>query len=186
MKKLFTLLMFLSIATTRLCAQNEKANSLGIEIDPIAYILKGYSIHGVYQPIGKWSFDAGIFGIEEPEFYLDNNRFTVSHKGFGAKVHYHLRENTKGFYVGLGSDYARTKAVLKENKAAASGDAWNAGFHAGYRFFMFKNNGGKGLYLTPWVSLNYQLLSDKLNFEQADFKQNKLSVFPTVHVGYRF
>lgn len=188
MKKLFTFLVIASLANNLVFAQKEKGkSSLGIEIDPMAYILKGYSVHGVYHSAGRWSYDLGIFGIEEPEFYSDNKDFKIKHNGAGIKVHYHLHGiDTKGFYVGLGSSYSKTEATEKESKIKNSGSALDLGMHGGYRFFMFKNNNGKGLYLTPWISLDYHLYQDKIKFEKVDFKQNSLSVFPTVHVGYRF
>lgn len=188
MKKLLTFIFLAILVSSQLVAQKQQPkSSFGVEIDPIAYILNGYSVHGVYQPVGRLSFDAGIFGIEEPAFYSDNKDFKTMHRGVGVKIHYHINGfTTKGLYVGLGSGYSTTEATHKESKAKVKGHRLDAGIHAGYRFFMFKNNNGKGLYLTPWVSLDYQLYQDKIHFEQAAYKQNNLSVFPTVHIGYRF
>lgn len=146
---------FTIISNSHVLAQKkEKANSpFGIEVDPIAYIFNGYSLHGIYQTTGCWSFDVGVFGILEPEFYSSNKGFETIHKGVGAKVHYHLQgKDTKGFYVGLGNGYSTMGATNKESKTKVIGYSWSAGIHTGYRFFMFNNNNSRGLYLTPWVS----------------------------------
>lgn len=44
-----------------LAQKGKSSSSFGIEVDPVAYIFDGYSLHAVYQTPGSWSFDVGIF-----------------------------------------------------------------------------------------------------------------------------
>jgi len=189
MKEGFISLFLVLIQFTGYAQLSAERPHFGVETDPIAYALKGYSLHGVYQPIGRWSYDVGIFGIQEPEGFSGNKGFDVSHRGVGVKAHYHFQGNsTRGFYVGGGTGYAFIQAKHRQSETEASGLAVSVGPHIGYRLFLFKQreSPGKGLYLTPWVSIDYQVYRKKMEFENADFKQNRWSYFPTVHIGYRF
>jgi Protein of unknown function (DUF3575) len=133
MKKIFYCFLLLQfIFFTAYCQQSSKA-SFAVETDPIAFILNGYSFHGVYQPAQQWSIDAGVFGIDEPSFYSDNDKFNIHHKGAGLKVHYHFTENTKGFYIGANSCYGMTYATEKKSGEKQQGAAVEAGIHTGYR-----------------------------------------------------
>jgi hypothetical protein len=62
------------------------------------------------------------------------------------------------------------------------------GVDAGYRFFFWKDQNGSpaGLYLMPWVSIGYDVYQEKINIIEKDYKQQPVSLFPTVHIGYRF
>lgn len=186
MKRLiFTTLFFLSLLAVN--AQDKKLkNSLEIEVDPIAYILKGYSAHGIYQA-NHFRYDLGVFGIEQPESYHGNKGYSLMSRGVGAKVTY-LIKGIPGFYTGLGSGLAFHEAKNTTSLEKAHGTSASIGIILGYRLF-FKNVKSpdlKGLYLTPWASFDYNYHFKKIAFENYDFNMKTFSIFPTIHIGYRF
>jgi hypothetical protein len=106
-----------------------------IELDPIAYVLKGYSFHGIIQPSSHISFDLGIFGIEEPEGFSGNDGFKIRQNGFGIKANYHFLEGTtRGLYTGLNIGYATVYATHNTSLAVANGNNITIGAQMGYRF----------------------------------------------------
>ena len=51
----------------------------------------------------------------------------------------------------------------------------------GYRF-----NVGNHLYVSPWVSVDYQFNAKDVAISGNRLHESKYSVFPAVHVGWRF
>lgn len=158
---------------------------LEVEADPIAFILNGYSFHAGYT-MGHLRFDAGIFGIKQPGFALENKLFSVFSSGGGVKVDYLLRPN-RGLFVGLQSDYVTDKIGLKSGEATESVSGVTLGLRTGYRFmFGKKENQFKGFYLVPWVGLIRSLNPSVVTQSGNTYSQSQWSVFPTIHLGYRF
>jgi len=186
MKKLILVLMVISCSAV-MAQQAANANrALHVEVDPIAYALKGYSVHGIYQ-VNKFSFDAGIFGIQPPEGYTGNKGFREKMNGAGIKTHYHF-SGVKGWFTGLSAGYV---VMDVKHKASGSSDkvkSVDIAADAGYRFFFWKDQEGNptGLYLMPWVSVGYEVYHEKVNIIEKEYKQQPVSFFPTVHIGYRF
>jgi hypothetical protein len=175
------------IVSTQVWAQTEKPNrTFEMEIDPIAYLLKGYSFHGIYQP-GRMRFDAGIFGIQIPESFHGNKGFAVLTQGFGLKAHY-LVTGTRGLFTGIGIGYTSSRAKHQETGVTNTGHGLGIGPEIGYRFFVQKPKNGviKGLYFSPWMSFGYNFITDKIQFQNFIYNQKKWEFFPTVHIGYRF
>ncbi len=56
------------------------------------------------------------------------------------------------------------------------------GVRAGYRSFI----GSRGLYLAPWVGIGYNVNGDPVHVDGAEFERRAVSVFPTIHIGWRF
>lgn len=157
-----------------------------VEVDPIAYLLKGYSVHGIYQP-GRWRFDAGLFGIRAPESFHGNKGYTSDMRGYGLNAHYLIR-GAKGLYTGVGTGHSRIIARHRDTGATDTGHSVGVGAEVGYRIFLQKREDGSptGFYLSPWVSVNYDVHYDKIRFADLAYKQSNWGFFPTVHVGYRF
>lgn len=155
-----------------------------IEVDPLAYMLHGYSVHAVYNH-QHLRFDGGIFGIEQPAAITGKKDFRVMTRGFGLKVNYMIKR-VNGVYAGLDFGYAANEVTVKETNAKDTGHNLSAGAHVGYRFFLFPRKSGfwHGLYLTPWAGISYNHLYDKVDL--PDFDENNLGFFATFHVGYRF
>lgn len=184
MKKMIVVLV---LGFTQAWAQQEvKGRKVELEIDPIAYALKGYSFHGIFAP-QRWRFDLGIYGIQQPEFFHGNKGFDVYTYGVGTKAMYVLK-GLQGFYVGLGSGYSVTEATQQSTGIKKQEHTMDFGPLIGYRFFLMKDKEGnpKGLYISPWVSVGYNYHFDRIEFEGVDYKSSDWTVFPTIHIGYRF
>ena len=160
-------------------------NHFELEADPIAFILSGYSLHAGYT-VSHIRFDLGVFGIKQPDFALENKRFSVFSSGLGVKVDYLLRKN-RGAFFGLQSDHATDKIRLKTSEGSESVSGLTLGFRTGYRFmFGSKENQYNGIYLVPWVALIHSFNPSMVISGGHQYKQSQWSVFPTVHLGYRF
>lgn len=186
MKKLILLLLVMN-SSVILAQQTANINrTFHVEVDPIAYALKGYSVHVIYQ-VNKFSFDAGIFGIQPPEGFTGNKGFLEKMNGAGIKAHYHF-SGIKGWFTGLSAGYSSMDIKHKASGSSDTGKSVGIGADAGYRFFFWKDQNGRptGLYLMPWVSIGYDVYQEKINIIEKEYKQQPVSFFPTIHIGYRF
>lgn len=186
MKRLTFISLLILWCMSVIAQENKLKNSWEVEIDPIAYILKGYSLHGIYQ-VNHLRYDLGIFGIEQPESYHGNDGYSLMSRGFGAKATY-LLKGIPGFYTGLGAGLAFHTAKNDASLDKAKGTSASLGVIIGYRLF-FKNVKSpdlRGLYVTPWVSFDYNHPLKKIAFDNYNFKMKNFSIFPTIHIGYRF
>ena len=156
-----------------------------LEADPIAFIFNGYSFHLGYT-MGHLRFDAGVFGIKQPSFALENKLFSVFSSGGGVKVDYLPRRN-RGLFIGLQSDYATDKIGLKSDGDTQSVSGVTLGLRTGYRLMFGKaEHQFKGFYLVPWVGLIHSLNPSVITKNGNDYTQSQWSLFPTIHLGYRF
>jgi hypothetical protein len=166
-------------------AQEKETARLEVEADPLAYILNGYSVHlGVTY--GKFRSSAGTFRIKQPSFQLDNDAFSVYSSGFDLKTDY-LFGKTKGLHAGIQLTYGKDKIGLKGS--ADKEDLWglSIGARGGYRFMFGKSeNRYKGFYINPWAALIYSANAKTISKGGEDYKQPSVSIFPAVHVGWRF
>lgn len=165
--------------------ENQNVNRFEVEIDPIAYLLNGYSFHGIYVH-NKTRTDLGVFGILQPEGYGGNDGFRVKTQGVGTKLNY-LLNKSETLFTGVGFGYSQNNIELIETSESQSQKILGVGIHAGYRWFpliktekYFKN-----LYLAPWCSIDYNLALNDVNFVNQSYKQKPFSFFPTVHIGYK-
>ncbi|MGK0291330.1 MAG: hypothetical protein ACI86H_002797 [bacterium] len=167
-----------------LCSFGQNAFAeIELEIDPIAYVLKGYSFHVAYA--GKSTrLDAGFFALELPKDSTNEN-YTVSFEGSGLKLDY-IGNRIDGFFSGIQYSRAKVKFIYDDSEDNLTEEETsryikNYGVRIGYRF------GKKGLYLSFWVSVDYNKLEGDdviLGGKEYDFKD--ITFFPTVHIGYRF
>ncbi|MCB0494207.1 MAG: hypothetical protein KDC93_17510 [Cyclobacteriaceae bacterium] len=185
MKKVLAILL-LAMAITSQAQELKKTSHFELEIDPIAYGLQGYSMHGIYVN-RRIRTDIGVFGIKQPEGYGGNKGFQVMTHGIGLKLNYLLNEK-ETWFGGIGTGYAVNSIERKETNETHAQKVVSVGFHLGYRWFAFKSKDSawKNLYLAPWCSVDYNSPLRKINFNDAAYKQQTLSFFPTVHVGYKF
>ncbi|WP_247235442.1 porin family protein [Telluribacter sp. SYSU D00476] len=187
MKKIYLSLLFAFVSTLTWAQDQPIRHTFAVEVDPIAYLLKGYSVHGIYQP-GRWAFDLGVYGIGVPEAFHGNEGFDVKQQGYGLKANYSFRKSGAGLFAGIGGGNGTTKAKHRESGAEDTGHSWSVGPQVGYRFFFKKPKDGqaRGLYITPWASVDYQFQNDKVKFSNLDFKEGRFTPFATIHLGYRF
>ena len=75
-----------------------------------------------------------------------------------------------------------------ESSATAHQNVFSIGVHAGYRWFMFRKreNAMNGIYLAPWCSVDYNYSENNVIIQGDQYQQKKLSLFPTIHLGYKF
>lgn len=180
-------ILAISLLAARLQAQEGSLafkKTVEIEIDPIAYLLNGYSVHGIYNH-QHFRFDLGYYGIETPGKLTGNENYHIRSTGFGLKVNY-LIKKVNGFYTGVDMGYGETTATENDSKFEDKGHNLSLGGHLGYRLFLFphQHNALNGLYITPWAGISYNHVYDKIKF--ANYKDSKLGYFATFHVGYRF
>lgn len=183
MKKL--LIGLLLLAGNRAAAQKQVlSRTIEIEVDPIAYALKGYSVHAI-QNFKHLRVDLGLYGIEQPASFTGNKGFETMTRGAGLKVNYLIRD-VQGFYTGIDAGYAVNEVRHTESGATDKGHHLSLGVHAGYRVFLFprSNKWLSGFYLTPWAGISYNHVYDKIRLN--DYKEGKTGYFATMHIGYRF
>ncbi len=165
-------------------AQTEDVNDhMEIEIDPIAYAMHGFSLHGIYN-INRFRLDFGAYGIEYPGELKGNNGYSTMTRGLGIKGNY-LIKSIKGMYAGVDCGFAANNVTARESMKNDMGHSISMGIHAGYRIFLFPKQPGflSGLYVTPWAGVSYDHIIDKVKF--SGYKQNNIGYFATFHIGYR-
>jgi hypothetical protein len=150
------------------------------EIDPIAYVLSGYSLH-VGFGWDRARVDLGAFALDVPEFIHGDDAFDVSFHGYGVKFQYFLFAEQRGLFVGVDSALVRNLVRRRGTDLAALDVQVTAGVNAGYRFEL-----GAGFYFTPWLGLGYAFESDDVTLDGETFEQQPALVFPAIHLGYRF
>lgn len=166
-------------------AQETQRNGWEIEADPLAYILKGYSLHAAIT-YGNFRSSVGVFAIDQPSFLRDNDNFSVYTSGFDVKTDY-LFGSLKGFYAGLQVSYGKDKIELKGGDEKRNLWGLNVGPRAGYRFlFGNKQNQYKGFYINSWIALLYSPNAKTIQMGTQSYKQSSWFPFPAVHIGWRW
>jgi hypothetical protein len=153
-----------------------------IEADPTAYALSGYSVHiadAIFD--GKSRLQLGAFAAETPEWVHGNSGWTEKSHGVTFKFDYFPLQPLRGLFIGLDSNYARVRYTLRQTNEKAYQNIVSLGPRIGYRFQL-----GEHLYVSPWISVDYQFNAEDVVLSGKTFEQGKLAVFPAVHVGWRF
>jgi hypothetical protein len=152
------------------------------EADPTAYALKGFSVHAGH-PIGdgRSRLQFGAFGAETPVWIHGNHGFTEYSRGVTVKVDYFPVRPLGGLFVGVDSNYSRVRYELDKTHERTYRNIAGLGPRVGYRF-----NIGKSLYVSPWVSVDYQCNAGNVRISGQIFHQARYSVFPAVHLGWKF
>lgn len=156
------------------------AAQVEVEVDPIAYALRGYSVH-VAKVLGRTRVDAGVFGLEVPTAFHGNDGWNSSMRGVGMKWDY-VGASSDGFFAGLDGGYARGAYTFDATGTTEKRDIIGLGVRGGYRYSI----GRRGLFISPWASVSYNLDGDDVRVGSATFKRRKIELFPTVHLGWRF
>ncbi|UFH57897.1 hypothetical protein [Spirosoma sp. KNUC1025] len=182
----FILIGLLTIMSFKLNGQPlEKMKRIEVEADPMAFIFSGYSIHVGYM-INRWRIDVGTFGIKQPSFASTNQNFSVFSSGVGLKADYLLKPE-RGLFFGVQSDYGTDKISLKPATESTLLSGFVVGIRSGYRFMFGQSTAHyRGLYVVPWIALLYTPSASSLVQQNQVYSQSTWSVFPTLHLGYRF
>jgi outer membrane protein assembly factor BamA len=180
-------IVVLLLCLEALCVQGQEATGTSrfeVEVDPIAYALNGYSFHGIYVN-NRIRADLGVFGIRQPDGFGGNDGYRVRTQGFGLKVNYLLNQQ-ETWFAGIGAGLSNNEICNLKTDEKQTEKVLGVGVHLGYRWFLFKKSEGflRNLYLAPWFSLDYNHVDNATSF--PDYEQQPVSIFPTVHIGYRF
>lgn len=155
-----------------------KAN-VGVEVDPIAYGLNGYSAHFLYNGSYGVNLDLGVFAMQVPELAEQNKGFQSSFNGYGIKLNYQGKSAT-GPFAGFNYGTSRFDVEQTTTKATQTVDIHTFGVQFGYCF------GNDGFYIKPWIGFDKLLNRPQLDFSGTVYSFPEINVFPTVHLGYRF
>ncbi len=154
---------------------------LDFEIDPIAFALQGFSLHSGIR-LHHFRIDLGVFGLQMPKALTNNDRFRTRFAGFGAKLDYRFFGAGDGPFVGIDFGAARVSAVHESSSLSESHYEFTVAARVGYEFDIYR-----GFYVVPWVSLGYRIGGRDVTVAGDTLAgSSALSVFPTVHLGYRF
>ncbi len=151
-----------------------------IEADPIAYAFNGFSLHAA-KIFGSVRANVGTFGIDVPGAYHGNDGWSSTMRGAGVKVDY-LGSSLDGFFVGVEGGYMRNTYTLAAGGEAAERNIIGVGVRGGYRLPL----GRSGLYVAPWLGVGYNFDGDDVEVSGEKFDRRPITVFPTVHLGWRF
>lgn len=166
-------------------AQGRSRPHIEIEVDPLAYILNGYSLHTALA-YPKMRFNLGVVGLKQPDFFLDNDAFTVYTTELDLKADY-LFGKTKGWFAGLQFTYGKDRIGLKEDNYREN--VWGAtiGIRGGYRIMVGKANSQyKGFYISPWLAWLYTPVARTIKRKGETYTQPRWFPFPAIHLGWRF
>lgn len=178
------MLILFCLLTFQAKAQKKVPTQFEVEVDPLAYILNGYSIHAA-ATYGSFRSSVGVFAIEQPAFFINNDAFSVYSSGFDVKTDYLFGE-IEGWHSGLQITYGREEVTLKETQQETELWGINIGIRGGYRLMLGKAENERGLYINPWLAVIYSPNPSTVNKGNRQYKQSSLSPFPAIHVGWRF
>lgn len=150
------------------------------ETDPTAFILDGYSLH-LGLGYGRLRLDLGVFAMKVPSQIHGNKDFDVSFDGFGAKLHYFVFADQKHLFAGIDTGVNRMLAERKGSDLAVRQEQYGIGAHVGWRIPL-----PAGFYVTPWVGVSHSFNASDITLGGATFKSNPVTIFPAIHLGYRF
>jgi hypothetical protein len=129
---------------------------------------------------GRSRLQFGAFGAETPEWIHGNSGFTEDSRGVTFKVDYFPVRPLSGLFVGADSNDSWVRYELDQTHERTYRNIAGLGPRIGYRF-----NFGKYLYVSPWVSLDYQFNAKDVTISGKIFHETRYNVFPAVHLGWK-
>ena len=91
---------------------------LDFEIDPLAYIFDGHSLH-VGLGYRRLRLDVGAFGLDTPHFLESHDDFDTSSSGFGAKFLVFPFAEQRGVFIGADANLSHTWIRRRGTELAA-------------------------------------------------------------------
>ena len=153
-----------------------------MEADPLAYIEHGYSLHAAETVGADDRIQFGLFALDVPGFALDNHDFSVRYiHGMTLKFDHFLGGTTQGLFVGIDANDSTARYRLDATGSTAYRDEFSIGPRLGYRFEY-----GAHFYITPWATLSYLTRKEDITLDGKTYREPRVSLFPTVHFGWRF
>jgi hypothetical protein len=168
-----------ALAALALGSPRPAAAQVEIEADPIAYAASGYSLH-VASVFGTLRLSVGAFGADIPQWLHGNDGWDMSMRGAGIKLDY-LGSRLDGLFVGVEGGFMRLSYGLDDSATEKRNDV-SVGVRGGYRLAI----GRSGLYVAPWVGVGYTPGGSDVVLGSERFDHSPITIFPTVHIGWRF
>jgi hypothetical protein len=169
------------------------ASRLSLEIDPLTFLSKGYSLHIRYQPMISQRFLIGLgtYALDLPGALVDLNKSNRD-EGWGVRIRsafsiygeLFAKAPNRGFFIGeqLGLQSFR---ISNDREVGGSSNFNNllALTYVGYSWYPYKGS----FYLKPWAGLGFTQKIDGIN-TVGSMKYDISPWFPffTVHAGYTF
>lgn len=178
---MYRLMSWVSVALLLLLVPAAASAQVEVEADPIAYAVNGYSGHLAAFLTDRGRAQVGAFGADIPEWLHGNDGFDVRTRGVTAKVDRFLSSSRAGTFLGLDGDYSRVRYRHEDSGETLSRNLYGLGPRIGYRF-----NVGERLFVVPWVSVRYVFNTRDVALGGEVLEESEYSVFPTVHIGFRF
>lgn len=150
------------------------------EVDPTAYVLDGFSLH-VGVGYRRLRVDLGAYAMKLPQALHGHDELDVSFTGYGIKLQYFLFGEQTGGFVGLDGGVARLTVAKPDMRLAERDTQVGVGVNFGWRFAITD-----ALYATAWLGLGANASTRTVMFGDTTYEPSKLTVFPAVHLGYRF
>jgi hypothetical protein len=161
-------------------ASEGKLSHFDVEIDPIAYVARGHSLHLGFR-VSRLRFDVGSFSLVVPEFVHGQPAFENQAGGYGLKADVYLLEPGSGPFVGAEGAWFEQEIIDLRSQERREVSSYIAGGRVGWELPL-----GAGFFVRPWVGLSYRFGNDVVRLPGGTFRQSPYGVFPTVHVGYVF
>ncbi len=167
-------------------SQHERPNRLiYLEVDPLAYIFNGYSIHPGFETNG-FRFDITLVKVNYPDNFTERfygtSAFDLTTHIRGLKVDYTgQREDwMRGAFIGIDINQQTLNFQHNQSKNEKKLRTLNAGLRGGYKIGIYR-----GFYATPWAALWRNLLREQ-RFESGSdsVSTNRWEWLITVHLGY--
>lgn len=158
-----------------------------VEVDPFAFINKGYSFHLGYE---NWGFRFDLtkvkvdFPVSFEEAFYKSKKFDLVSNISGIKIDYiGNRSNwTKNAFVGLDINYQKLSFEHRNTLQRKNLNTFNIGLRTGYKIPIFK-----GFYITPWAAV-WKNVASIQEFTVADdhIQTNEWDWIVTLHFGYAY
>ena len=169
------------------------SSRLSVEVDPLAFLYKGYSLHIRYQPMFSELFVIGLgtYGLDLPEAIVDFNdrnrdlgwdvRIRSAYLLYGE---FYAKRANNGWFIGEQVGFQSFKVSIDgESGGSTNFNNFLAMTYVGYAWRPYKGS----FYVKPWVGLGITEKIDGIN-RVGPMKYHVAPLFPyfTVHAGYTF
>lgn len=198
---IFFLLTFLLTGASQFtCGQDyievfsrDYTSELSVELDPVAFLLRGYSLHLRYRPMFSERFLIGVgtYGMDVPDVIVNLNRDNRD-KGWEARIRgafqlygeLYARKGNAGWFLGeqIGLQSFRV-SNRSEPRGATTFATAIAVTYAGYSWRPRKSS----FYLKPWAGIGVTGKIDGINsVGSMRYNVGPFTPFVTCHAGYSF
>jgi hypothetical protein len=183
-----------AIANQTIHAQEykEKEHSASLELDPAAFILKGYSFSLKYsnEKLPNWSVMVSGFAGNYPNSLLAESnksrgwtdlKFRCSNALF---VDYHIKPSRKGLFFGPSVFSYKNEVKNSTTNQTISFRTIYPNVRVGYNWFPFKK---LDLYLSPWINVGKEFSIDKNNISKGiEYSTAQVKYVAALHIGYNY